>query len=636
MRFRSRIVGTLAIAVASATALAACSSSSSHTGSTGSTSGGNITVAGAIGSVPKAATGTQKAGTITWALAPGTGPNFIFPITPGSDNSVFNVQSFQWEFWRPMYWTADGSQPKLVDSMSPANQPTYSNNDKTVTITMKSSYKWSDGQPVTADDVWFYIALTEAAIKESPANWEAYVPGHFPSDISSVTEPNSTTLVINLTDSVNPSWFTLDVLGYGPVVPMPSHAWAKTSTSGPILTDWKTNAGDAKKIYDYLMTQAKSVSTYATNPLWQVVDGPYKLSAYNATTTGYTMVPNQNYSGPHVAKMSTLQAVPFTSDTAEFNSIKSGSVDVGYVPQTDVPQLPQLASKGYDYFGLPVFGDTDANINFKDQTGHFAQIASQLYFRQALAHLEDEQGWIKAFMYGAGGAAYGPIPAYPQSQYLPADAATDPYPYSISAATDLLKSHGWTINAGGTDTCSSPGTGPTQCGAGIPAGTPLGPFTFLYNTSPALIGQQATDLASAAKQAGINIKLQSATFNTLIDNYLDPGSPANENKWAFNDFGGNTMNPYPTTFGLFNTNGSNQVGDYSDPHADQLIMASISGSDPNAVKTEADYLTKQVPVLFQPNPDYIWAWKTTVSGDPNSFENLTQYNLTPEYWYLTK
>ena len=41
-----------------------------------------------------------------------------------------------------------------------------------------------------------------------------------------------------------------------------------------------------KKIFDYLTTQAKSLSTYATNPLWQVVDGPYKLSAYNATTGG--------------------------------------------------------------------------------------------------------------------------------------------------------------------------------------------------------------------------------------------------------------------------------------------------------------------------------------------------------------
>jgi peptide/nickel transport system substrate-binding protein len=633
-RFRTRIVGGLAIAVASATALAACSSSHSSTG-TGNTSGANITVPGAIGSVPHAASGTQKTGTITWAMAPGTPPNFIFPLVNGANNSVFNVQSFQWEFWRPLYWTSDGSSPKLVPDMSPANVPTYTNDDKTVTISLKSTFKWSDGQPITADDILFYINLVQAAVKESPANWEAYVPGHFPDDLVSTSEPNSTTLVLNLKDAVNPSWFTLDVLGYGPVVPMPSHAWAKESATGAVVTNWQNNPAVDKKIYDYLMTQAKALSTYATNPLWQVVDGPYKISAYNSTTGAYTMVPNTAYDGPHATKESTISAVPFTSDTAEFNAIKDGSVDVGYVPQTDVPQLKQLAGLGYDYFGLPVFGDTDANLNFKDQTGHFAQIISQLYVRQALAHLEDQQGWIRAFMYGAGGAAYGPIPAYPQSQYLPADAATDPYPYSISDAVNLLKAHGWTVNAGGTDVCTSAGSGASQCGAGIPAGTKLS-FNFLYSTAPAIIGQQAQDLVSAAKQAGINITLQSSNFNTLIDNYLDPSSPANENKWAVEDFGGNTMNPYPTTFGLFNTNGSNQVGDYSDPQADALINASISGSDPNAVKSEADYLTKSVPVLFQPNPDYIWAWKTSVSGDPNSFENLTQYNLTPEFWYLTK
>lgn len=636
MRFKSRIVGTLAIAVASATALAACSSSHSSAGTSNNAPGGNITVAGAIGSVPQASTGTQKSGTVSWALAPGTGPNFIFPVVTGSGNSVFNVQSFQWEFWRPLYWTSDGAKPQEVQNMSIANDPTYTNGNKTVTITMKSTFKWSDGQPITADDVLLYIRMVQAGVKESPANWEAYVPGHFPDNLTSVSEPNSTTLVMNLSTAVNPSWFTLDNLGYGPFVALPSHAWAKDSASGAVMSGWQSNPADWKKIYDFLIAQNKSLNTYATNPLWQVVDGPYKISAYNPANGGYTMVPNTNYGGPHVAHPVTLQAVPFTSDTAEFNAIKAGSVDFGYVPQTDVPQLPQLAGKGYDYFGLPVFGDTDANINFKDETGHFAEIAKQLYFRQALAHLEDQQGWIKAFMFGAGGAAYGPVPAYPQSQFLPSDAATDPYPYSISAATDLLKSHGWTINAGGTDVCSSPGTGPTNCGAGIPAGTKMGPFTFLYNTSPALIGQQATDFASATKQAGITLALQPENFNTLINNYLDPGSPANENKWAFNDFGGNTMNPYPTTFGLFNTSGSNQVGDYSDPQADSLINASISGGDPNAVKAEASYLTQQQPVLFQPNPDYIWAWKTTISGDPNSFENLTQYNLTPEFWYFTK
>jgi peptide/nickel transport system substrate-binding protein len=186
----------------------------------------------------------------------------------------------------------------------------------------------------------------------------------------------------------------------------------------------------------------------------------------------------------------------------------------------------------------------------------------------------------------------------------------------------------------GTDTCQSPGTGPSQCGAGIPAGTKLA-WNFIYSSSPALIGQQATDFVSKAKQAGITITLQSSNFNYMIANYLDPYAPANENKWAMEDFGGETNSTYPTTFGLFNTGGSNQVGDYSDPTADQLINESIAGGDPAAVKNEASYLTTHLPVQFQPNPDYIWAWKNTLSAQtPEAWANLTQYYATPEFWYF--
>jgi peptide/nickel transport system substrate-binding protein len=390
------------------------------------------------------------------------------------------------------------------------------------------------------------------------------------------------------------------------------------------------------KIFTYLNAQAKSLSTYATNPLWQVVNGPYKLSAYNTTTGGFTMVPNSTYGGPHVTPQSSFQGVPFTSNVAEFNAIKSGSIDVAYVDYDDVPQLPQVQRLGYSYFGEPEFGMNFGNYNFKDKTGDFNNIIAQLYVRQALAHLVDEQGWITAFMHGAGGPAYGPIPAYPQSPFLPSNAATDPYPFSISDAVTLLKNNGWTVTPGGTDVCSKPGTGAGECGAGIPAGTKFA-FNYIYSSSPALIGDQATDFVSKAKQAGIAITLQSSNFNYMVQNYLDPYAPANENKWAMEDFGGTSDVPYPTTFGLFNTGGSNQVGDYSSATADSLINASISGGDPSAVKAEASYLTANQPVQFQPTPDLIWAWKNTLSAqNPQAWENLTQYYATPEYWYFNK
>jgi peptide/nickel transport system substrate-binding protein len=632
VKFRSKTVGGLALAVASITALAACSSSNSSSSS--NNNAGTVKVPGGIGAVPAAGTASGKAATITWAMAPGAVPNWILPIPTAAANSVYNVFTFEWEMWRPTYWTVNGTSAELNPSMSMANTPVYSNGNKTVKITLKG-WKWSDGQPVTANDLLFDIDLIKAGVKASPSNWASYLPGYFPDNLVSTSQPDAETLVLNLKAPVNPSWFTLNYLSQGPIVPLPAHAWAKTSASGPIVTNW-TDPAVALKVFNFLTAQSKDVSTYATNPLWKVVDGPYKLTAYNATTGAFTMAPNTSYGGPHVTPQSTFQGVPFTSQEAEFNAIKAGSLDVGFVPLTDVPQLPQLSRLGYAYFGIPDFGMTFAAYNFLDKTGNFNSIVKQLYFRQVMAHLEDQQGYITAIYHGAGAPAYGPIPAYPQSPYLPSNAATNPYAFSVSTAVSILKSNGWNVVPGGTSTCAKPGTGAGQCGAGIPAGTKLA-FNLIYNSGSVTVPPMVTDLASQAKQAGINITLSSSNFNYMISNYIDPAAPANVNKWAMMDFGGETLSPYATTFGLFSTGGSNQIGDYSNPTADHLINESITGGDPAAVKNEAAFLTTDQPVLFQPNHDYIWAWKTNVSAsNPQALENLTQYYATPEFWYLTK
>jgi peptide/nickel transport system substrate-binding protein len=122
----------------------------------------------------------------------------------------------------------------------------------------------------------------------------------------------------------------------------------------------------------------------------------------------------------------------------------------------------------------------------------------------------------------------------------------------------------------------------------------------------------------------------------MIATYYNLAAPQNTDKWAMEDFGGFSISTYPTMNGIFNCSGSYNIGSYCDPQADKLIAASTGGSDPAAVKAEADYLTQQQPGLFQPLPDYIYVWKKTISGPPSSFETLTQFQLNPEYWYLTK
>ena len=339
----------------------------------------------------------------------------------------------------------------------------WSNAGTTATITMNPSYKWSDGKPLSSQDVAFDIDLIKAAVKENPTSWAGYQPGFFPDDVASVRVADARTLVLDLKSPVNPSWFYEDDLEA--LQPLPAHAWARASANGPLL--YFTDPANAKQIYDYLITQENATSTWTTNPLWQLVDGPFRLSTLNHSTGSYTMVLNPSYRGPSSHQVTALHAVPFSTEADEFSAL------------------------------------------------------------------------------------------------------------------------------------------------------------------------QVTALAAAARQVGIEITLVPNRLAAIVTNDDDAASPANENKWAMEDFGSYTQVVYPTTITVFNTGGSYNFGGYSDPQADSLINASVNSANPDAVRAEATYLTAQQPALFQANADVVFAWKKTLSGPPDSFANLTQYYMTPESWYIT-
>ena len=70
----------------------------------------------------------------------------------------------------------------------------------------------------------------------------------------------------------------------------------------------------------------------------------------------------------------------------------------------------------------------------------------------------------------------------------------------------LLKANGWTVNPGGTSTCTSPGTGTGQCGAGVPAGAKAS-FKLEYESGQAALDEEMAQFKSDFAQAGIAIDL---------------------------------------------------------------------------------------------------------------------------------
>ncbi len=621
-RCASPRVRLAALAVTAITAVAACGGSSKP--SAPQTSGG-------FGSLPAQAGTPAAGGTVTFGMGPGNTPNYIFPVTPEASTSVYTIREFQNLMYRPLYWQSVGTVPTANLPFSLASAPVWSNGNKTVTVSLDPGYKWSDGQPVDASDVIFFLDLLKAAVKESPANFGNYSPGYLPDNVASASAPSQFTVVLNLTRAYNPEWYFLDQLVQ--ITPLPSTAWAKAAANGGIL-DY-TNPANAKKIYDFLNAQSLNLPTYATNPLWQVVDGPFRLRSFDPSTGANTMVPNAAYTGvgkPHIAQ---FQEVAFTSTSAEFDQLRSGGLTMGQIPSSDIPQAPTLKSSGYNVFGYPQFGWDYMVFNFKDTTGHWDSIVGQPYARQALAHLIDETGYIKGILHGAASPAFGTVPSLPASPFTPSDAVVPLYTYSVPAAEKLLKDHGWTVVPNGTDTCARPGTGAGQCGASIPAGTPLS-FNLIYNSGSPAITAEDTAFASSARQAGITVTLIGKTFNYILQNYNNPSASANVNKWAMEDFGGFSVTAYPTTNTIFNTSGSLNIGSYASATADALIHNSVYGSDSNAVKAEASFLTQDLPGLFQPDNDHVYAWKKTLSGPPDTFSSLTQFRLNPEQWYFTK
>ena len=590
------------------------------------------------GSLPPVGT-PKHGGTIVQGQLTGQTPTFIFPIAPGANTSTGTI-SFLTELFMPLYAGPSGAIPKVNYGLSAANPLKFSDGGRTVTIPIKPGLKWSNGAPIDANDVVFWFNLLQAAVKESPANWGQFSPGLMPQNVKSISTQGKYTVIMHLTGPYNPGFFLYNNLqDTNNVYPLPSTAWNVDAAGGKHLTNWKNNPAVDKKIYDYLAKAGGSVATFASNPLWKVVSGPFKLTSFSAGNSSYTLVPNPSYGGTPKPIMSQVQVETFTGFTSELDAVRSGTVDVAVgIDPSQLAEAPALKSQGIDIYGGPAWGWFGGIINFKDKANDFNNVIAQTYVRQALDSLINQPAIITGVYKGAAVPAYAQVPSSPFSPYAPKSASTPPYPYSPAKAVALLKAHGWTVVPGGRSTCAKPGTGSGECGKGIPKGTPI---AFVWANQPEAVSTtgalESEVVSSEAKQAaGIDITLQTKTFNFLTSNYDDqnPAAAKYTNDWGVNNFGGIFTDFYPTAEGVWNTGAGFNLGDYADAKANSLMNLSVHNPSPNAVKVEASYIQKHPPVLFMPDYDYLLAVNVNkVAGPADGWTALTQQQWFPQYWY---
>jgi peptide/nickel transport system substrate-binding protein len=600
--------------------------------------------------------GASKAvggGVVTFAQEPGNPPTYILPLVSASNYSNANISDFSELLYRPLYWFGNAGEPELNPKLSLAQPPVFTDDNQLATVILKH-WVWSNGQPITARDVIFWMNLVSAvtspnaptvgSTSEPGPSWGGAVPGGFPENLVSYAQTGTYTVVFHLNASYNPKWYLYNELSQ--ITPMPQGAWDELSQGGPVgnydvpaearsilpNTSPKqyvpANLGTATTgafgVAQFLNSQSETLSTYASNPLWKVVDGPFRLASF--TSSGFVkLVPNDRYSGEPKPRISAFEELPFTSEASEFNALRSGSVTIGYLPIEDLSSKAELeAHEGYKFAVWKVLGFAEFFYNYTNPRA--GSIFRQLYFRQALQSLVNQPEFIKDFTGGVYSINDGPVPNVPPGNpdVSPLVKAGQVYPYDPTKAIKLLRQHGWTVVPGGISYCSKPGTNADECGGSIAAGAKA-QFVVHYLPGSAVLSDEVDAMQSTMKsKAGIDLSLVSEPVGVVAsESYgCTPSSPCSG--WDIDNYSTGVSWVYfpdylPTGEELFETGAASNSGDYSSATDNANITATqtagTSAAEKAAFYRYENYLAMNLPYLEVPNPPYqLTMYKADLGG----------------------
>ena len=449
-------------------------------------------------------------------------------------------------------------------------------------------------------------------LEAEKANFAGYSPGLLPDNMSSYSATGPDQVTLQLKQAYGSTWFTYNQLAT--LTPMPL-AWDTTSLTGAAGSGGcaKDSAADGwakcKAVYTFLNAQNKDTSTFATSPLWKVVDGPYHLTAYNVNGN-FTFVPNPKYSGSPKASV-TLKFVEYTSDTAVYTALKTGSLPVtartsGCRPLTcsrpgrascrrSTRWLRPATSLTPEY----EYGIGYAYINFNNPT--YGPVFKQLYFRQALMMLNNQQEMARP---SAVATPTRPPRACHRSRggnqfissAMTANGGQGPYPYNPSKAEALLKSHGWQT-VGGVLTCEG------SCGGGSVAKGTQAKFAMQYTSGLSVQQDEADDPEVRAGSGGHPAHPDPGDVRQPAAEPMPCKPTASNCNWTFLYLGGWLFNGpgfLPTGEPLYQTGVAEQLRQLHRPEHGQADQRDAHQLEPGVFHNYANYTAQQVPSLWMP------------------------------------
>ncbi|MEJ2630447.1 MAG: peptide ABC transporter substrate-binding protein [Acidihalobacter sp.] len=515
----------------------------------------------------------QHGGTIVTVPGVGLGP----PAAINGFNYLLTSSEYDFQaeniMYQPLLWI-DGHQQ--VDwKQSIASGIKIGPDHRTYTITLSKKWHWSDGKPVTAQDV----AYTYRMIVKLGSKFPNYGTGGIPTDVATVKVLGPYRLEIVTKQPVNADWFELN--GISLLTPLPAHAWSAYSV---------------KQLYDKLTNVG----------FFKVVDGPFKLQTFE-TGRYASFVPNPRYSGntkPYIDKLvirflSTPQAV--------FSALRTGEIQIGNLPYQLYPARRQLASL-HTTITAPSWGFGYVGFNFSNPSIAYLRDAR---VRQAIMHALDQKLMIKVLYYGHGAPDFGPVPPVPATFLSPAaKQLRQQGAYDPALSKKLLKEAGWK---------------PGPDGYLVKNGHRLSFTTYVPPGST----REPTLIKAMLAKVGIDMHISEKPFNQIIAQTSDPANHTWQSiylAW--------TLSSYPSGETIWNCGGAFNAYHYCNKKMDRLITASTSHSGLDPLYRYQDYFTQQQPVVVLPAYDHIIKSSPLIHGVRKAFPPSGL--MAPQYLWIAK
>jgi len=458
---RRTVLATIA-AVASATMLAACGSS--NNGSGNNDSGSNAVKAptkqtnnNVNGMAATARTAIKPGGTMTWALSQVI-PNFNYYEVDGT--LLDNINVINALLPRPFHYSASGVPSVNTDYFTSITKTSRS--PQTIEYKINPKAKWSDGTPITWEDLKDLWASTNG--KNSKYNisgsqgWE---------NIASVTRGADD-----------------------------QDAIVKYATP---FTDWQS-------LFDPLVPKSLTATPNAFNKSWiakpAVTAGPFKWGKVDKTAKSYTIVKDPNWWG-QPALLNSITFVAYNDPSAAIQAVGSGDLDYDDITFGDEVGNVQ-AAKGYKGVQIRQAGSNiyrQFTLNTKDP------ILSDEKVRQAVILGVNRKAITQALIGKLGGS---PTPLqnhfFMKNQAAYQETCGDYCNYDAAKAKALLEGDGWTLKNGYYEKNGKQ----LALTITIPSQTP-------NSKSEAEIAQ------STLKAAGIKLTLSTVPGDDFFAKYIDPG-----------------------------------------------------------------------------------------------------------------